>query len=131
MRRALLGIGLLTGLTGLTVLTPAKAATPVPQGPIPSTLHQAWAPACHVLSAGNIVRSARPVKEGAGSDKRRFWRGHWRVTQVLNGGRFLAAPLYRKEDGTGEIRRGAFDPFPGETARTPPGALMCEAFVSE
>jgi hypothetical protein len=50
---------------------------------------------------------------------------------VLDGGRFLAQPLFRKDDGTGEIDRAAFGPFPGETARTPPGALDCAAFVSE
>lgn len=90
-----------------------------------------WSPACAGLAPFAVVRSARPVKEGRGTERRRYWRGHWRVTQVLDGGRFLAEPLFRKDDATGEIDRTDFGPFPGETARTPPGALDCAAFVSE
>lgn len=126
MRGIVLVIGVLVGFAGM-----AQAAVPVPRDPAPGLAHKAWAPACQDLQAGAVVRSARPVKDGSGIERRRFWRGHWRVTLVLSGGRFLADPIYRKDDGTGEILRGAFDPFPGETARTPPGALMCEAFVSE
>lgn len=126
MRGLMLGT---IGLIGAAVW--AQAAPVVPRTPVAPLVQRIWAPACLDLEPGRIVRSARPLKEGSGTDRRRFWRGHWQVTQVLHGGRFLADPLYRKDDTTGEIRRGDFSAFPGETARTPPGALMCEAFVSE
>ena len=109
----------------------AVAHVPVPRpAQVPDPVRPVWAPVCGLLERGMVVRSARPVKDGGGSDRRRFWRGHWQVTQVLAGGRFLARPLYRKDDITGEIDRAAFDPFPGEVARVPPGALLCEAFVT-
>jgi hypothetical protein len=127
MVRVFLGLGLAVALGAM-----ASAWTPRLPHPIRSALVQpVWAPACTALAPGAVVRSARPQKEGRGSERRRFWRGHWQVTMVLDGGRFLAQPLYRKDDGTGEIDRAAFGPFPGETARTPPGALDCAAFVSE
>lgn len=126
MRELVAGLILSVGMTGW-----AQAWVPAGR-PAPSAVVQpAWAPACGSLLAGAVVRSARPFKEGAGTERRRFWRGHWRVTSVLDGGRFLATPLFLRDDGTGEIRRGGFEAFPGETARMPPGALMCEAFVTE
>jgi hypothetical protein len=126
MRPVLLGLGLLAALAAAP-----QAGEPVARAvPGEGAVLRVWAPSCPALQPGQVVRSARPLKDGGGTDRRRFWRGHWRVTQVLDGGRFLADPLYRKDDATGEIRRGAFGPFPGETARAPPGALMCEAFVT-
>lgn len=95
------------------------------------SLHQAWAPACGGLERGQIVRSARAVKAGSGTDRRQFWRGHYRVVMVLAGGQFLAQPLFRRDDATGEIDRSAFDPFPGEVAHGPAGALLCQAFVRD
>lgn len=109
---------------------PAPSVPSVPQAPVPVPV-PVWAPACGGLAPGMVVRSARPQKDGGGTERRRFWRGHWRVTMVLAGGRFLAEPIYRKDDTTGEIDRAAFAAFPGEVARTPPGALACEAFVTE
>lgn len=126
MRLAALAIGVASGLA-----VTAHAAPFAPRISPIAPVQLVWAPSCLDLAAGQVVRSARPLKEGSGTDRRRFWRGHWRVTLVLDGGRFLAEPLFRKADGTGEIRRGAFAPFPGETARIPPGALMCEAFITE
>ncbi|MFN3646927.1 MAG: hypothetical protein ACK4S2_10460 [Gemmobacter sp.] len=124
MRRVLLGLGALTAL-----VVASDARVPVQPAPEAPQARQVWQPACHGLRPGDLVRSARPLKQGSGSARRQFWRGHWRVTQVLEGGRFLAEPLFRKDDTTGEILRGPFAPFPGETARLPPGALRCEAFV--
>lgn len=127
MVRFVLAVSLAIGF-GVT----AAAWSPRPPQPALSpAVRPVWAPACTGLAPGVVVRSARPQKDGGGTDRRRFWRGHWQVTQVLDGGRFLAQPLYRKDDSTGEIDRAAFGPFPGETARTPPGALDCAAFVSE
>jgi hypothetical protein len=129
MMRVVLGSGLAVALgAAAAAWTPAPLQPASGSGLMPRPV---WAPACSGLAPGAVVRSARPQKEGGGSDRRRFWRGHWQVTQVLDGGRFLAQPLYRKDDSTGEIDRAAFGPFPGETARTPPGALDCAAFVSE
>ena len=127
MMRLVLGTGFAVALGAMAAAwTPAPLQPAADSGKVP-----VWAPACNGLVPGLVVRSARPQKEGRGTDRRRFWRGHWQVTTVLDGGRFLADPLYRKDDGTGEIDRAAFSPFPGETARTPPGALNCDAFVTE
>lgn len=88
-----------------------------------------WAAACGGLKHGQIVRSARAVKSGTGTERRRFWRGHYKVMTVLAGGQFLAQPLFRRDDTSGEIDRSAFAPFPGEAAHGPAGALLCQAFV--
>lgn len=125
--RRLVVLGLVLGICSPAL---GRGLVPASGAPVPRAI-PVWAPVCADLAPGDVVRSARPVKEGAGSGRRHFWRGHWRVTKVLDGGRFLAEPLYRKDDSTGTVDRSRFDPAPGETARTPPGALLCEAFVSE
>lgn len=130
------GAGMVRGLLlagSLALLPPGARAHPlVPGGALPETgLRRVWAPACGGLERGQVVRSARPVKDGSGTERRRFWRGHYRVVAVLAGGRFLAEPLYRRDDTSGEIDRGTFAPFPGEAAHGPSGVLICEAFVTE
>ena len=98
---------------------------------VPGGVQPVWASACGGLEPGQIVRSARAVKAGSGTDRRQFWRGHYRVVMVLAGGQFQGQPLFRRDDATGAIDRSAFAPFPGEAAHGPAGALLCQAFVRD
>lgn len=127
MVRVLLLIGMAVGLAQLAdARTTPRPVPPLADRPLP-----VWMPVCGRLEPGMVVRSARPVKEGSGTERRRFWRGYWQVTKVLDGGRFLAEPLYRRDDTTGEIDRSAFAPAATETARQTGSVLLCEAFLRE